>query len=157
MSRGGYLQNIFTNLKENQIDFVVVGGIARLIHGSEFMTVDVDMVIDNKRSNFQNLISFAKKEGYKFRVEGKTVKIKNPEDLFLIPFIELIHKKKPRIDLFIGETYDHIKFDLIDWQRKKVYGMMIKVATIDFLINHSGNREKDKLRKKELIKIRDNK
>ena len=150
----GYIQQIFRSLKESEIDFIIVGGIARLLHGSEYMTVDLDIVINNKRSNFEKLMRFAKKEGYKFRVSGKITRIKNPEDLFLLPFIELVHKKKPRIDLFLGETYDHIRFDLIEWQRKKIGNSYLKVATIDFLIKHSGNRPKDKLRKEELKKIR---
>jgi hypothetical protein len=156
MTGPGFLPHTFSTLKDHDIDFVIVGGMARILHGSEFMTVDVDIVIDNIRSNLNNLIVFAKKEGYRFRISGKLTKIKNPEDLFLIPFIELVHKKKPRIVLFLGETYDHVPFDLIDWQRKKVGDLFIKVATMDFLIEHSGDRPKDQMRKEELMKISKN-
>ena len=154
MARGGSLATVFISLKKHNVDFIVIGGIARILHGSEFMTVDVDIVIDDKRTNFKNLVTFAKRQGYRFRIDNKVTKIKNPEDLFLIPFIELVHKKKARIDVFLGEAYDHTKFDYIDWQRKRIGDRYIKVATLDFLIKHSGKRKKDKLRKGELLKIR---
>ena len=79
------LVNLCRALNAQGARYLVVGGFAVRAAGYIRGTMDVDLVIDNKRTDFVNLLKFAKKEGYKFRIGGKITKVKDPEDLFLLP------------------------------------------------------------------------
>lgn len=66
---------IFEELNEENIDYLVVGGLAVNFHGIPRMTYDIDLMINLDSANILKLVSKFVKWGYRPRVPV------NPEDL----------------------------------------------------------------------------
>ena len=144
---GDFFYNIMRDLKKENIDFIVVGGVGRLLHGSDMMTSDIDIVIEKKIKDCQRLLKFAKNNKYWFRIGNKDFRIKKATDLFPLRYLKLICKRKrnvlPDIDIFLGKSYDDITFKDIEYEIIKIGNLQVKVATVVWLIKHKGNRKKD--------------
>ncbi len=70
-------------LTENKIEFIVVGGVAGTLHGSSFITQDLDVVYSRSRENIQRLAATLQlyqpylrnvAEGLPFRWDEKTIR-----------------------------------------------------------------------------------
>jgi predicted nucleotidyltransferase len=68
-------QQIFRELNEAQIDYLVIGGLAVNLHGIPRMTYDIDFMILLEDGNIRKLVRKLGKWGYRPRVPV------NPEDL----------------------------------------------------------------------------
>ena len=146
---GDFFYNILRDLRKANIDFIVVGGVGRLLHGSDMMTSDIDIVMAKKITECRRLLKFANDNKYWFRIGREDFKIKKAMDLFPLRYLKLICKRKrnvlPDIDIFLGRSYDDIDFDDIEFEIIKIGNLQIKVATVGWLIAHRGNRKKDSL------------
>ncbi len=59
---------IFTALQKNEVSFVVVGGVAVVLHGYARLTADLDLVIGLDEKNVTNAVKAMKALGYVPRV-----------------------------------------------------------------------------------------
>jgi hypothetical protein len=51
-----HLQDILVALARAEVKFVIVGGVAVVLHGVERMTLDLDLVVEMSRENLEQLI-----------------------------------------------------------------------------------------------------
>ncbi len=128
-------------LEEHQVKYVLVGGVAVIIHGMERLTRDIDLFIQNTHLNIQNLqralnslynddsineITFSELEKY------PVIRYGTPEDFY----IDIITR--------LGEAiaFEEIKYEIIEYQ-----GIGVKIASPEslYLMKKNTYREKDKL------------
>lgn len=65
---GNFLFDVIRKLVEHRVDFVLCGGLACVLHGSERSTFDIDIHIRMEEDNIQCLIEFARSSGLKPRI-----------------------------------------------------------------------------------------
>ena len=77
-------QCLFTVLDEHGVDYVLIGGLAAVLHGSTAMTNDADILPDNDAHNIERLgVALGELEA-RLRVDG------NPEGVAFEPHPSLI-------------------------------------------------------------------
>jgi len=69
-----YYQDVFTILNEKNVRYVVIGGIALVLHGVLRMTVDLDLIIDLEEENIDRFLSAMKSLGYNQKLMKLTKK-----------------------------------------------------------------------------------
>ena len=133
--------DVFRKFNNKQLDYVIVGGVALVLHGVVRLTADLDLVVALERGNLLVLLEAMDELGYRPRVPVQ------PEDL-LDPEIResWIHDKnmevfsfydpgKPLalVDIIIHETisYQEIRRNAVDIA---VDGLLAPVASVDDLI-----------------------
>jgi predicted nucleotidyltransferase len=128
-------------LEEHQVKYVLVGGVAVIIHGMERLTRDIDLFVQNTTRNIQNLqralnslynddsineITVSELEKY------AVIRYGTPEDFY----IDIITR--------LGEAiaFEEIKYEIIEYQ-----GIGVKIASPEslYLMKKNTYREKDKL------------
>ena len=145
---GEFFYPVLRDLKRYKIDYIIIGGIARLLHGTDMVTSDIDIVICKKIKECGKLLEFAKEKKYLFRIGDEDFKLKRPEDLYPLRFVKMIHGKRrgiplPDIDVFLDRTYDDTPFYLIEYEEIMIGKLKVKIATEKWLIEHRGDRGKD--------------
>lgn len=71
--------DFFRELNERQLDYVVIGGVALVMHGVVRMTVDLDLMVALERGNLQKLIDAMAALGYRPRVPEPATALLDPE------------------------------------------------------------------------------
>jgi predicted nucleotidyltransferase len=145
-------------LNRHGVDFVIIGGLAGLIHGSAYPTYDLDIAYSRELVNLGRLASALEEIGVTLRGA--------PSDLRFQP-------DAATLAAGANFTFDtvHGNFDLLgdvagisnyeDLRREavieKIDGIEVKVASIDHLIamKRAANRPKDRLMVEEYIVIAD--
>ena len=136
-----YYEDVFKKLDEEEIRYLVVGGIALVLHGVVRLTADLDLMVWLDKKNLSNFISVMKELGYKPKVpvkaeefidSGKRQLWKEAKGMEVFSFY---HPAKPMnlIDVFIDEPIDF----LIAERRKvvmKAKQIKIPVVSIEDLI-----------------------
>jgi len=64
-------QDILAILDRHGVRYVLVGGLAAVLHGSAHVTTDVDIVPEDGRSNLEHLSAALKELGARIRVTGE--------------------------------------------------------------------------------------
>ena len=117
-----YYQDVFTILNEKNVRYVVIGGIALVLHGVLRMTVDLDLIIDLEEGNIDRFLSAMKSLGYKPKIPVSPEELKDPskrkewkEKKNMIVF-SFFNPKKPFqvIDILLENP---IPFDEIDKEK----------------------------------------
>lgn len=152
------LRALLTPLLRHGVDFVLIGGIAGLSHGSSFPTFDLDVVYARDRGNTTRLVDALREIGVRLRGA--------PADL---PFL-LDAKTIENGSNFTFAT-PHGDFDILGHAEgmpgyeelraeaavREILGLEIRVASIDHLIamKRAANRPKDRVALEEYIVIAD--
>lgn len=145
-------------LDRNGVDFVVVGGVAGLAHGSSYPTYDLDVAYARDKANLERMASALRELGVTLR--------NAPEDL---PFQVDAETLANGSNFTFATEFGH--FDIlgdIDGIRsyedlraaakvEQVRSLAIRVASIDHLISmkRAANRTKDKLMLEDYLVIAD--
>jgi len=145
-------------LSRHGVDFVIIGGLAGLIHGSAYPTYDIDIAYSRESGNLERLASALGEMGVTLRGA--------PADLPFKPDLATLTAGAN----FTFET-PHGNFDILghdagisgyeDLRREavseRIDGIEVKVASIDHLIamKRAANRTKDRLMVEEYIVIAD--
>lgn len=58
-----HLQNVFKSLNDHEVRYIVIGGIAAIVHGVPRMTFDLDLLIDPTPHNAQRLLGALRQAG----------------------------------------------------------------------------------------------
>lgn len=66
-----FFEEIFNNLNENGVDYVVVGGVALVLHGAVRLTADLDLMVDLNEDNLKKFVEVMNKLGYRPKVPVK--------------------------------------------------------------------------------------
>jgi predicted nucleotidyltransferase len=141
-------ENLLKSLKENNVEFVIIGATAFPVHGYARATLDIDIFIKQTKENANNTYRALKEFGY---------------DLSDITVEDLI-EKKVLIRQYLVETDIHpfvkgASFEEV-WKHKiegEIGDVKVFFASLDDLIKmkKAANREKDKEDLKVLNKLKD--
>lgn len=143
-------------LEEYQVEYVLIGGVAVIIHGMERLTRDIDLFIQNTPGNIQNLQKALQSLYHDDSINEITV-----SELEKYPVIRYGTSGDFYIDIItrLGEAigFEEIKYEIIKYQ-----GIGVKIASPEslYLMKKNTYREKDKLDilfLKELILTRNSK
>ncbi|HEX5762086.1 MAG TPA: hypothetical protein VFY04_03085 [Solirubrobacterales bacterium] len=152
------LRALLTPLVRHGVDFVLVGGMAGISHGSSYPSYDLDVIYSRSRDNIRRLVDALREigvrlrgapEGLPFLLDAKTIE-NGSNFTFITPhgdFDILGHADgMPR--------YDELKAEA---PVREILGLEIRVASIDHLIamKRASNRPKDRLMVEEYIVIAD--
>ncbi len=132
---------ILDSLQSEGADFIVIGGIAVILHGLPRVSEDLDIIINHGEEN----LSFIRKGLYKLYndTDINEITINALENYSVIRYIS---PENDIIDIILtlGEAYDYKK---IEYEIMDIYGKKIKVASVKSLIEMKSKtlREKDQL------------
>lgn len=134
------VRQIFAALNEAQVDYVVVGGLAVILHGYLRATADLDLAIglasDNARRGMQALGAIGLRPRFPMAAEDFADPEKRAEwtqrNMLVFPLWDPDNLLRS-VDVFVDEP---IAFDrlLRDAVRKDLDGTIVPVASIDHLI-----------------------
>lgn len=161
------LLDLVKSLSQNDVKYVVCGGIACVLHGVERNTYDVDISLDMNHANIMKIIEIAKKFNLQPRIPepienllDETKRNNWIQNKGAIVYTLVAQDSPLQMDVFLKypKTYDELarKADnvIID-------GIKIPVSSIDDLIlaknSVSPMRDKDKTDIMELKKINERK
>lgn len=135
-----YYEDIFRTLNRRRVRYVVVGGVAVVLHGIVRLTVDLDLMIDLEKKNAGRFVEALSSLEYvpkapvnpmDFADSGKRELWRAKKNMVVFSFY---NPKKPfeEVDVFV---YNPIDFDEAYKKRKvyKVDGISIPVASLEDL------------------------
>ncbi len=136
------IERILTALDEHQVDFVLIGGLAAVAHGSAMPTSDVDVVPETSRSNLGRLAAALAHLGAQLRVPDLAYPIDIPLDArtfdaftsaaFRTPFGDIDVVLRPDA---LGPKRHFTYADLNGRaQERTAFGLTIRVAALDDII-----------------------
>ena len=152
------LRALLAPLVRRGVDFVLVGGMAGISHGSNYPSYDLDVVYARDRENVARLVDALEEIGVHLRgapadlpflLEAKTIE-NGSNFTFVTPYGDF--------DI-LGHAdgmpaYDELKAAA---PVREILGLGVRIASIDHLIamKRAANRPKDKLMVEEYIVIAD--
>jgi hypothetical protein len=141
-------------LSDNEVQYVLVGGLAVQLHGFMRATVDIDLVLAMNNANLDRFIEVAKKFGLKPIIPVSIDSLKNAQQ------IDQWHREKGMLAFALrepqigGSVIDVLVRPDIAFDRLmtgavigKLFGRQVPIASIDDLIEMKriANRPKDLL------------
>ncbi|MEZ4866118.1 MAG: nucleotidyltransferase [Caldilineaceae bacterium] len=84
---------LFASLEKYNVKYVVIGGVAAILHGVPRMTGDIDLLIEATIANAQRMLAVLKDLGY------ETADLVDPAGLVLVKF--LIFENGVKIDVML--------------------------------------------------------
>ena len=152
------LRALLTPLVRHGVDFVLVGGMAGISHGSNYPSYDLDVVYARDRDTVARLVEALREIGVRLRgapadlpflLDAKT--IENGSNFsFVTPYGDF--DILGHADGMPG--YDELRTEA---PMREILGLEVRVASIDHLIamKRAANRPKDRLMVEEYIVLAD--
>jgi hypothetical protein len=136
-------------LHRHRVEFVLIGGMAATLHGSDIVTFDLDVSPKSTRDNLERLASVLRELGASLRVEGEPSGVAFDAHAELLERMQVLNLATRAGDLDIvvrpaGSTgYDDLRRDAI---AISISGVPILVASLADIIRskEAANREKDR-------------
>jgi predicted nucleotidyltransferase len=136
-----FYEEIFRELNKKKVDYVVVGGVAVVMHGVVRLTADLDLMVHLEERNLAKFVEVMNELGYRPKVPVKAESFIDPENRRLwieeknMRVFSFYHPKKGimLIDIFIDEpvSYNKIKEDSV---RMKMGNLLIPTVSVEDLI-----------------------
>ncbi len=141
--------SIFKKLNEDEIRYIVVGGIAVNLYGIPRMTYDVDLILDLEDENLEKFLKLLKKWGFKPKVPVDIMDFAEKdkrEDWIKNKNMKAFNLVNPEwaiseIDIIIDSPVDYEKANK-RVNHIKLHGVSIPVVSIDDLIKMKENTER---------------
>ncbi|MDI6735645.1 MAG: hypothetical protein QME42_05555 [bacterium] len=147
-----YYEDVFRELNSKKVRYLIVGGVAVVLHGVVRLTVDLDIFVDFSKKNIENFALCMKNLGYKPKLPVKIEELQDSEKRKMwieekgakvFSFFHLT-KHEEHLDIFI---YEPIPFKDAYRKRKIVVAkdIEIPIISIDDLIKMKeiASREQD--------------
>lgn len=132
---------LFKALDNHNVDYVLIGGVAVILHGMERLTRDIDLFIKSAPKNIENL-----KKALNSVFNDTSIEEITFNELQDYPVIRYGTPNGFFIDIMtrLGEAvlFEDLEYEIIEYQ-----GVKIKIATPEILYN----LKKDTLREKDKI------
>ncbi len=145
--------NVIAAFEDNNVEYILIGGFAVVLHGFPRLTQDIDIFIRPEKNNIDNLKTALKQVFDDPAIEEITL-----EELNRYPVIRYGTPDGFNIDLIakIGEVFS---FDDVICEKHIIEGQSIKIATTESLIKLKENtmREVDAIDLQFLRKKQKNK
>jgi len=145
-------------LVANGVDFVLIGGMAGLAHGSNYPSFDVDVAYARDRANLERLVRALEEIGVGLRGAPPDapfqLQVKTLENGANFTFVTPYGDFDVLADVGGVHSYDQLRAGS---EEQTIDGVRVRVASIDHLISmkRAANRTKDKLMLEEYIVIAD--
>lgn len=153
-----HLQPLLQTLNRHGVDFVLVGGLAGIAHGSSYPTYDLDVAYSRDRANLERLVDALREIGVTLR--GAL------EDLpFQLDPATLANGADFTFDTKFGsfdilgdvagiKSYEELRHGSSE---EDVAGIPVRIASLDHLIamKRAANRVKDQLMVVEYVELAD--
>ncbi len=138
--RGMYYEDVFRTLEAEGVRFVVVGGVALVLHGVVRLTVDLDLMVEMSRENLTKLIAAMQALGYRPKPPVRAEEFIDPatrkrwKDEKGMQVFSFFHPKEQGklIDVFVDEPIDYNEVER-DKQMIKAQDIKIPIASIRHL------------------------
>ena len=143
-------QEIFAALERHGVRFVVIGGVAAILHGASHVTTDVDIVPEEGRDNLARLSAALKELNARIRVAGEPEGIPfdhSAESLARVRIWNLV-TDRGNLDLTFVPSGTRGYDDLVrDAEPMTVRGVEVPVASLADVIRskEAAGRERDRL------------
>jgi hypothetical protein len=151
-------QPLLQALERHGVDFVLVGGLAGIAHGSSYPTYDLDIAYSRDRANLGRLVDALREIGVTLRGA--------PADLpFQLDAATLASGANFTFDTEFGsfdilgdvagiKSYDELRRDS---KVEEVFGKEVRIASLDHLIamKRAANRPKDQVMVMEYVELAD--
>jgi hypothetical protein len=152
------LRELLGPLVEHGVDFVLIGGLAGISHGSNYPSFDLDVLYARNRENITLLVAALEEIGVRLRgapadlpflLDAKTIE-NGANFTFITPHGDL----DVLGDVAGMPPYQDLRLAAVE---REVAGHTIRIASLDHLIamKRAANRTKDKLMVEEYIAIAD--
>lgn len=143
-------EEIFATLERHGVRFVVIGGVAAILHGAPHVTTDVDIVPEEGRENLARLSAALKELNARIRVAGEPEGIPfdhSAESLARVRIWNLV-TDRGNLDLTFVPSGTRGYDDLVrDAEPMTVRGVEVPVASLADVIRskEAAGRERDRL------------
>jgi len=150
-------RELFFNLKEHNVDFVLIGGMAAVARGSAQVTVDIDIAYSREKKNLQKLATALAPFNPKLREVKEKIPFKLNEESLIRGLHFTLTTSVGDLDL-IGEVPGLGNYEkVLNYAEPlTIFGNQILVLSIDGLIRSKSalNRPKDRNAIEELKAIK---
>jgi predicted nucleotidyltransferase len=143
-------QELLATIDRHGVRYVVIGGLAAILHGAPHVTTDVDIVPDEDRSNLERLSAALKELNARIRVTGEPDGIPfdhSAESLARVQIWNLV-TDRGNLDLTFVPIGTRGYADLVrDAEPMSVRGIQVPVASLADVIRskEAAGRERDRL------------
>ncbi|MEO8211418.1 MAG: nucleotidyl transferase AbiEii/AbiGii toxin family protein [bacterium] len=159
----GNLFELLKELSKADVQYVICGGVACVLHGVERATYDIDLSVSFDKSNLEKIIEVAKKFNLKPRIPEPVESLFDEEkrkDWFekkgALVYTFVSDKTPLQLDIFLSypKSYEEL---FVNSDEINIHGVKVKISSISDLLFVkkliSPLRDKDILDIKELEKI----
>ena len=137
----GLFEPLFRSLNETGVRYVVVGGVATVLHGHARLTADVDLIVDLEPSRARRLVAKLSELGFVPRAPVDSLDFADPSirqrwiDEKGMQVFSMIDRSNPMrvVDLFVNHPID---FETL-WARARIIDLettTVRIASIPDLI-----------------------
>lgn len=142
-------QEIFATLERHRVRYVLVGGVAAILHGAPHVTTDVDVVPEEGRDNLERLSAALKELNARIRIAGEAegVPFDHSASLSRVRIWNLV-TDHGNLDITFVPSGTRGYDDLVrDVETIAVRGILVPVASLADVIRskEAAGREKDRL------------
>lgn len=151
-------EELLRKLVSSNIDFVVVGGVAAVTHGSAYETRDLDICYRRSKENIKKLVRLLKSLHAKLRGPKEELPFILDEKTFLFGMNFTFTTRLGDFDL-LGELGGIGPYEKVEAMSEPIdlCGLKVRVLSLDGLImaKKAANRPKDQMHVKELEAIKE--
>lgn len=153
--------SICTILRDEEVDFVVLGGFAAIVRGSSLSTRDIDVIPSSDRSNLDRLGRALTRMNAKIRISGDSVPTKI-DGAFLANMPHMLNLVTDFGEMDLTFSPAGSAGDFEGWKKGATLeiiddGLTVLVASLDDIIDskRAANRPKDQMALPYLESLRD--
>lgn len=137
----GDYEEILTTLVDAEVDFIIGGGVACVLHGVERVTMDVDIAVATDYQNFSKFLDVMQRLGLKPRVPVDPMSLLDDKVLAHIIYekqalvFSFVDPDRPtrHVDMFLRSDLNHSA--LVDhFETLEFHGKSLKVVTKEKLL-----------------------
>jgi hypothetical protein len=150
------LAQILTTLSKDNIEYILVGGMAAVLHGAPVTTQDIDIVHQRTSENVARLLAFLKKTNARYRGQPEGRILFPTEEVLLASGHNNLATDLGPIDILCelapGQGYEQLLPHTVTMENEDT---VIKVVTLEKLIEikTETGRAKDRLMLPLLMKL----
>lgn len=151
-------QPLLQALDRHGVDFVLVGGLAGLAHGSSYPTYDLDVAYSRDRPNLRRLVDALREIGVTLRGAPADLPFQLDVETFEnganFTFDTAFGSFDILGDIAGVKSYEELRRES---RSDEVFGVQIRIASLDHLIamKRAANRPKDQLMVLEYVELAD--